>query len=126
MAFELQGKIEVIFEPQQVTERFRKREFVVEYQDGSYTEQIKMQLTQDRCDLLDAFQEGDEVKVSFNLKGRAYNRDGKTTYFTNIDAWKITALHESTSSAGTPAPDPGPTLDDDPGLGPADEDSLPF
>ncbi len=125
MAFELQGKIEAIFEPQQVTERFRKREFVVAYQDGTYTEQIKMQLTQDRCDLLDAFHEGDEVKVAFSLKGRAYTRDGKTTYFTNIDAWKITALNGS-SPASSASTDPGPSLGDDPGLDQADADSLPF
>ncbi len=128
MSFELQGKIEVIFDTQQVTDRFKKREFVVAFQDGTYTEQIKMQLTQERCDLMDEFNEGDEVKVMFNLKGRAYTKDGKTSYFTNLDAWRVSAAGgsgSSSSAAASNAGDPGPSLD----LAPesdGDDDVLPF
>ena len=128
MSFELQGKIEVIFDTQQVTDRFKKREFVVAFQDGTYTEQIKMQLTQERCDLMDEFNEGDEVKVMFNLKGRAYTKDGKTSYFTNLDAWRVSAAGgsgSSSSAAASNAGDPGPSLDLAPESA-GDDDVLPF
>lgn len=126
MSFELQGKVDVIFETQQVTDRFKKREFVVATQDGAYTEQIKMQLTQERCDLLDDFNVGDEVKVMFNLKGRAYTKDGKTSYFTNLDAWRISAAGGASNTAGASSEggDPGPSIDLAPDGG--DDDVLPF
>lgn len=133
MSFELQGKIEVILDTQQVTERFKKREFVVATQDGAYTEQIKLQLTQDRCDLIDEFNEGDDVKVMFNLKGRAYTKNGNTSYFTNLDAWRIVPLNggsaatpDSDVASPTSSSDPGPSASDNPGLSAADDDVLPF
>lgn len=122
MSFELEGKIEVIFEEQQVTERFKKRDFVVAMQNGAYTEQIKLQFTQDRCMLLDEFSVGDRVKVMFNLRGRAYEKEGRTTYFTNLDAWRISAVSTETSPQGTSsapelsaqdAPPPEDNLSDD-------------
>ncbi|MFT5617955.1 MAG: single-strand DNA-binding protein [Arenicella sp.] len=89
MSFEVSGKIEEIYEEQQITEKFKKREFVIEIQDGMYPNHIKFQLTQDRCDLIDSYSKGDEIQVHFNLKGRPYTKAGKTTYFTNIEAWRI-------------------------------------
>lgn len=89
MSFEVSGKIEEIYEEQQITEKFKKREFVIEIQDGMYPSYIKFQLTQDRCDLIESYSKGDEVKVNFNLKGRPYTKNGKTTYFTNIEAWRV-------------------------------------
>ena len=101
--FEVQGKIEVIYDAQQVTDRFKKREFVLEIQNGMYPEYIKMQLTQDRCSLMDGFKVGDVVKASFNLRGRPYNKGGETIYFTNIDAWRIDAV-QAAGAAATPPP----------------------
>ncbi len=89
MSFEISGKIEEIYEEQQITEKFKKREFVIEIQDGMYPNHIKFQLTQDRCDLIESYNKGDEVQVHFNLKGRPYTKAGKTTYFTNIEAWRV-------------------------------------
>lgn len=100
--FEVQGKIEAIFDTQQVTDRFRKREFVIEIQSGMYPEYIKMQLTQDRCSLVDTFKVGDIVKVSFNLRGRPYDKGGERIYFTNIDAWRVDAVQ--VAGAATPPP----------------------
>ena len=56
--------------------------------DGAYTQLIKFQMVQNNCEKLDGFNEGDDVKVTFNLRGREYTKDGKTSYFTNLDAWK--------------------------------------
>ena len=100
MTFEITGKLYEIFDEQQVSATFRKREFVLEIQDGNYPQYPKFQLTQDKCNLLDNFQTGQEVKVSFNLSGRGYNKNGVTTYFTNLSAWRL----EPASGAAAAAP----------------------
>ena len=90
MSFEVEGKLYKKFDVVQVTDTFRKRELVLEIQNGNYPEYIKFQLLQDKCSALDPHNEGDELKVHFNLKGRPYNnRQGGVTYFTNLNAWRI-------------------------------------
>ncbi|MBT28696.1 MAG: hypothetical protein CMO01_03465 [Thalassobius sp.] len=126
MSFEVKGKLVEIYDENQVTDKFKKREFVLEVQDGMYSEFVKMQLLQDKCDLVNAFNVGDEVNVSFNLKGRPYTRDGKTTYFTNLDAWRINPVNQvetESPSNSSSAPD-----DDISGLSfsEASDDELPF
>ena len=54
---EITGKLLECMDTVQVSERFRKREFVLEYADNpEYPEYIKFELAQDRCELLDSFQ----------------------------------------------------------------------
>ena len=90
MSFDVTGKLHEIYPEQQITEKFRKREFVVETQDGMYQQYVKFQLTQDRCAALDNFMKGDDIKVSFNLSGRpAQTKTGETVYFTNLVAWRL-------------------------------------
>ena len=95
MAYDATGRLHEIFDEQQVSEKFRKREFVLEVQEGQYPEHIKFQLVQDKTALIDPFKIGDEVKVTFNLRGRGFNKNGQMLYFTNLEAWKI-----ETASAG--------------------------
>jgi hypothetical protein len=54
-----------------------------------FAETIKFQLTQERCDILDNFHIGEELKVSFNIRGRRWEKDGQVSYFNNLEAWKI-------------------------------------
>jgi ribosomal protein L3 len=89
MAYDVTGRLHEIFDEQQVSEKFRKREFVLEVQDGQYPEHIKFQMVQDKTSLIDPFKMGDEVKVTFNLRGRGFNKNGQMLYFTNLEAWKI-------------------------------------
>ena len=91
MAYDVTGRLHEIFDEQQVSEKFRKREFVLEVQDGQYPEHIKFQMVQDKTGLIDPFKMGDEVKVTFNLRGRGFNKNGQMLYFTNLEAWKIEA-----------------------------------
>lgn len=100
-SFEAVGTLHVVFDTQQVKDTFKKREFVIEMQDGQYPQHIKFQLTQDRCALLDNYKVGQEIKVLFNLRGRPFqNKDGQTMYFTNLEAWRLEA-NSSNASAGT-------------------------
>jgi single-strand DNA-binding protein len=89
MAYDVTGRLHEIFDEQQVSEKFRKREFVLEVQDGQYPEHIKFQMVQDKTSLIDPFKMGDEVKVTFNLRGRGFNKNGQMIYFTNLEAWRI-------------------------------------
>ncbi|MEO1437928.1 MAG: DUF3127 domain-containing protein, partial [Bacteroidota bacterium] len=75
----------------QVSERFKKREFVLLKDENGYPQYIKFQLTQDRCSELDPFAEGDELKVQFDIKGNEYKKrdTNEIMYFTNLNAWRI-------------------------------------
>ena len=64
---DITGTLKVKNNEVQVSEKFRKREFVITDNSSQYPQFIQFQLTQDRCSLLDTFREGDEVKVYFNF-----------------------------------------------------------
>jgi len=93
MAFEITGRIIDILPVNQVSDKFRKREFVIERKETGgpavFIDYIKFQLVQDKCDLINESFLNEEVKVSFNIKGNRWERAGKVNYFTNLDAWKI-------------------------------------
>ncbi len=93
MSFDIAGKLIEKFDTQNVSDTFKKREFVIEKSENSggqvFTDQIKFQLTQNRCDILDPHQVGDEIKISFNIRGRKWEKDGRVSYFTNLEAWRI-------------------------------------
>lgn len=119
MAYDLSGKVKLLQDPQTFSSGFTKREFVVTVEDGKYPQEICFECLQDKVALLDSIKAGDEVKVSFDIRGREYN--GR--YFNNLVAWKI----ESGSGASAPAP----VADDDrpplPTEAPTDlDDDLPF
>ena len=79
---------------------FKKREIVITTQE-QYPQNIMVEFIQDRCELLDAFNTGDFVKVDINLRGREWvNKDGETKYFNSIQGWRI----EKTQQEGNPLP----------------------
>lgn len=89
---ELQGKIKKVMETQEVSASFKKREFVV-ITDGDYPQDILVEFAQDKCDLLNEFKEGENVKVSINIRGREWiNPEGVAKYFNTIQAWRIERL----------------------------------
>lgn len=101
MSYELTGKIKLIQDEQQFNSGFRKREIVVTVEDGKYSQDILLEFLQDKIALLDSFSPGQEVTVSFNIRGREYN--GR--YFNNLAAWKIAAAGAAAEApnAGTSA-----------------------
>ncbi|QNF35101.1 DUF3127 domain-containing protein [Adhaeribacter swui] len=100
MSFEVQGRLHEIFDEVQVSEKFRKREFVLEIPDGSFTQHVKFQLTQDKCSVVDQYKIGDEVKVNFNLSGKPFTKNGTTMYFTNLQAWRMEKAGAGGGNAG--------------------------
>jgi hypothetical protein len=93
------GKIIEIKETQQVSETFRKRNIVVEYvEDSAYPEYVTFELIKDKCDLVDGFEVGEEIEVSFNLRGRKWiTPEGETRYFNSLHAWRLEALNKNNS-----------------------------
>ncbi len=93
---EIKGIIKKISETVQISDRFRKREFVVEYANNpDYPQPLQFELVQDRCELLDSFQVGQEVEVHFELRGREWSSpQGQVKYFNSLQAWKLVAEQE--------------------------------
>ena len=110
MAFEITGKVIDVSPVIQVSDKFRKREFVIEKKEtggsGTFIDYIKFQLIQDKCDLINESFLNEEVKIWFNLKGNRWERDGKVSYFTNLDAWKIERPSEQARDQNAPAQHP--------------------
>lgn len=108
MSLEVTGKLLIKYDTQQVSEKFKKREFVLELAEeingNIYTNFAKMQLVQNKCDIIDRFKEGDLVKVSFNIKGNKWERDGKVNFITNLDAWRIESATATGNNQQSAAP----------------------
>ena len=126
MSFELAGKQIEKFDVNQVSDTFRKRDFVIEKTENQggkeFIDHIKFQLTQDRCNLIDSINLQDEIRVNFNIRGRRWVKDDNVSYFTNLEAWKIEKI--AASSEEPPPPPPFPADEDTP---PSEEfDDLPF
>lgn len=118
MAYELAGKVKLVQEPKSFASGFTVREFVVTVEEGRYPQDIILQCVQDKVGLLDSLKEGQDVKVTFDIRGREYN--GR--YFNNLQAWKIE--HEGGSDA--PVDDDRPPIPDD-SEAPSDfDDDIPF
>jgi len=92
-------------------------------EEGQYAQYIKFQLTQDRCALIDQYEEGEMIKVHFDLRGREWH--GK--FFTNLNAWRIESAAPDTPAAPDvpPAADDFPTAADEP-ADTGDFEDLPF
>jgi hypothetical protein len=83
--YEASGKIKVINATQNFASGFTKREFVVTTAVDKYPQDLKFEFVKDKCALLDKFKVGQDVQVSFDIRGNEYN--GK--YYVNLSAWKI-------------------------------------
>lgn len=90
---EIQGRIKQIFPSQMIGQNgFEKRDLVI-VTDENYPQTIIIQFTQQRCDLLDSLQVGQNVKVYINIRGREWtNPQGETKYFNMIEGWKIEVI----------------------------------
>ena len=100
---EVVGTLKVKFETQKVSERFTKRDFVLTTEASTpYPQHVSFQITQDKCSLLDKFNEGEEIKVQFNLRGREWKSpQGETKFFNTLEAWRIERLQGSNNGGQT-------------------------
>ena len=113
----------------QVTEKFAKREFVINDASSMYPQDILFQSVQDKCSMLDGYTEGDNVEVSFNLRGREWTSpQGEVKYFNTLDAWRIEKVGQGMPQGGpsdmnlNPVPASAPSASTEA----AEDDDLPF
>ena len=125
MNMQIQGKIHVAKEAEQVTERFRKREFVLELEAASrYPQYVMFQLTGDRCGELDAYGPGDEIKVEFSLRGREWTSPkGEVRYFNSLEVWSVERTGDAPAPSGGAPTGSGSGSEPPP---PSDDDDIPF
>ena len=117
MGMQQTGRLHKKFEAQQITERFRKQEFVVQIEPNSrYPQFVMFQLTGDRCGQIDGYQEGDEVSVEFTLRGREWTSPkGEVKYFNSLEVWAVEGQKSQPAAADDFRPVGGPPhdMDDD-------------
>ena len=87
---EVTGKIKKIDETKTFGNNgLRKRELVLTT-DEQYPQMLLIEFVQDKCDILNAFNVGDDIKVSINLRGREWiNPEGQAKYFNSIQGWRV-------------------------------------
>ena len=100
---EVQGSIKVIGEVQEISATFKKRELVVST-DEQYPQTLSIEFVQDKTDLLNKFEIGQNVKVGINLRGREWEnpQTKEIKYFNSIQGWRIELLENSSSDDDLP------------------------
>ncbi|MGF1531776.1 MAG: DUF3127 domain-containing protein [Puniceicoccaceae bacterium] len=123
--FQLSGKIKEIFEEQTFSSGFNKREFVITTDEDKYPQDISFECLKDKVSLIENLSKGQEVTVSFDIRGREWN--GR--YFVNLNAWKIESKGEGGGEADAPIPStnrPPLKRSATPQSGEIDDDEVPF
>ena len=96
---EVTGQLKLKGDIQKVSEKFQKRDFVLSTDlNTPYPQHVSFQITQDKCSLLDQFNEGEELKVQFNLRGREWNGPQGVKFFNTLEAWRIEKAGATSSS----------------------------
>ena len=124
---EVQGRIKMIDETKTYGNNgFRKREMVVTTEE-QYPQHILVEFVQDKCDLLNNYQVGHDVKISINLRGREWvNPQGETKYFNSIQGWRIENLQQENSTENIPPVAPIEAFEPADNVKQEDHDDLPF
>ena len=102
---ELQGTIKMIDETKTYgTNGFRKREMVLTTEE-QYPQHIMIEFIQEKTDLLNNFEPGQQVKISINIRGREWtNPQGEVKYFNSINGWRIEKIETGMSQDLPPLP----------------------
>jgi hypothetical protein len=121
MPYEMVGKVKLLFDTMSFPSGFTKREFVVT-SDDRYPQDIKFECVKERITMLDNISAGDNVTVSFDLRGNEYNEK----YYVNLVAWKIESSGGGSGEAATSEVNGEEVPLPDEANAPADQDDVPF
>ncbi|MEX2481895.1 MAG: DUF3127 domain-containing protein [Gammaproteobacteria bacterium] len=124
MSMNTSGRLHAVFDTKQITERFSKREFVLEIaENANYPQYVAFELTGDRVGEIDAFKVGDTLEVEFSLRGREWtSRTGEVKYFNSLDVRNVQAAGGGSGKGQRDASRPASDLDPPP----FDDDDVPF
>jgi len=123
---EITGKILKIDEPKTFgASGFRKREMVITTNE-QYPQPLMVEFVQDKCDLLNNYQVGQDVKISINLRGREWiNPQGEAVYFNSIQGWRIEAAQLEGATGAKPIA-PAGKFETTTDIDDSEPDDLPF
>jgi len=94
----IKGTVYKVSQEEVKSEKFKKREVILEVIEGTYKQHLTVQFSNAKCDLLNNVQQGDMISISINLKGRLWTgNDGIEKGFNTLEGWQI----ESDSLAST-------------------------
>ena len=124
---ELQGKIKMIDETKTYGNNgFRKRELVITTEE-QYPQHILIEFVQDKTDLLNNYKVGQDVKISFNVKGREWvNPQGETKYFNSIQGWRVENVSQAAGNGDMPPMPPAEAFEPANDFNEEEHDDLPF
>lgn len=107
----IKGAIKLINPIKVISDKFSVREFVVTTPDAKYPQDILFQTVNDKMAVLESLGVGQQVEVSYNVRGREYAAPGKPVkYYNTLDAWKVEVTGSKPSQPSTQPIE----LDDDP------------
>lgn len=107
-AFTLNGKIIEISDEKIISEKFKKREFILKHAPNpDYPDFLKIEVVQNKTDLLDKYKVGENVVVDINLKGKKWEKGTESGYFNSIQAWRIQS-DDASDDASDAVADPEP------------------
>lgn len=120
MSYDMTGTVKVVLDLMTFDSGFTKREFVITTQD-QYPQDVKFETVRDKTSICDKIQEGQEVTVSFDVRGNEY----KGRYYVNLNAWRVQPAQGG--GAAAPMEQDVPPLDTDlPDSAGEDDADFPF
>jgi hypothetical protein len=87
----IKGAIKLINPIKVISDKFSVREFVVTTPDEKYPQDILFQTVNDKMAVLESLGVGQQVEVSYNVRGREFN--GR--YYNTLDAWKVQIIGQA-------------------------------
>lgn len=124
MSGKVTGKVHFIDETREFGQRgFRKRQVVLEQENGQFTNYIPVDFLRDACDTVNDLNVGDEIEVTYQLAGRKWQRDpqSEVKYFLNAEATSFRSLSgDAPATAGGMDDQPPPDEEH------FDEEDVPF
>lgn len=83
MSFTATGTIIELFDEVQVTDKFRKREFVVDFGKGN---EVPFQCVNANIKELEGHKVGDLVEIEFYINGKRWEKGNNVNWFVNLTA----------------------------------------
>ena len=123
---EVLGRVKMIGDVQQISGTFKKREIVVTTEE-QYPQHIMIEFTQDKTDLLNQYNVGEQVRISINLRGREWtNPQGETKYFNSIQGWRIERIQAEAPTNQMPPMPAADAFEPATNFNEEEHDDLPF
>ena len=99
-SIKLKGTIYQIDDEEIISPKYKKRIFILKMEkkvkEWDFTDYVKFQLSQYKCDIIEPYKVGEYVEVEFYVRGRKYQKEETTEvmYFNTLDVYNINPLAE--------------------------------